>query len=728
MTNPILPAAVPAPRWRRWLRWGLLALVGLALVAAVGLLLIDLPYRPRAPDLKPLLLRGAAYDVHIRRDQWGVPHVRGQRDADVAFGLAYAHAEDDYRTVEAAVLAARGTLAARDGIEAAPTDFIGQLLNTSAAVARSYGTLPADLRAVLDAYADGLNYYAARHPAAFAPGAVPYSGQDIAASFAFKTPFFYNLDRVFRDLTTPPVAPPPARDNRGSNGVAVAPLRSSDGATRLLLNSHQPFEGPAAWYEAVLQSDEGWHVAGGFFPGSPFLLYGHNADLGWATTVNKPDLVDVYRLVLNPANPQEYRLDGRWLRFQTGVARIRIKLFGPFFWTTERPLLTSRHGPVFINEQGAFAVRFAGQGEIRQTLQYYRMNKAKNIAEWRAALALRLLPNINYVYADRVGNIAMVYSGQYPERKDGLDWSQILPGDRSDLIWTRYQPFAKTPQLWNPACGLLFNTNNDPTIATACADDGLRRTDLDPTMGIPTDMNNRALRVQETYGRDGAISEAAFERYKYDLRYSARSEEMALVRGLIAADARGDPDLARAQGVLKNWDGQMNAGNRSAALAQLTAEIALVDPRSGKIRPTAREALRQAMAQLQSGFGRLDPKWGEVNLVRRGARKVAMDGGRETFRAAWGRPEPDGTIKVRGGDSLIMFVAWDKAGRLSSRSIHPFGSATLDAESPHYADQLPMFIKMQTKPVAFTEAELAGHVSRDYRPQDNAPAKPAGKL
>ena len=125
-------------------------------------------------------------------------------------------------------------------------------------------------------------------------GTLPFTGKDVAAGFMFKTPFFYGLDTALADLTAPAShkATPPV----GSNGVAVAPSRSADGATRLLVNSHQPYPGPLAWYEAVVETGQGWHVAGGFFPGTPFMLHGHNAHLGWANTVNQPDLVDVYRL------------------------------------------------------------------------------------------------------------------------------------------------------------------------------------------------------------------------------------------------------------------------------------------------------------------------------------------------------------------------------------------------------------------------------------------------
>ena len=145
-----------------------------------------------------------------------------------------------------------------------------------------------------------------------------------------------------------------------------APQRSADGATRLLVNSHQPYTGPVAWYEAVLQIDEGWHVAGGFFPGSPFMLHGHNEHLGWANTVNEPDLVDIYRLTINPANDNQYRLDGKWRDFEKSDAAIRVKLFGPLFWTVHRDVLFSAHGPVFKTDHGVFAIRYAGMNEVRQ--------------------------------------------------------------------------------------------------------------------------------------------------------------------------------------------------------------------------------------------------------------------------------------------------------------------------------------------------------------------------
>ncbi len=698
----------------RWAARAAIAVVAIILVAAISLLVLDAPNRPAAYDRRALLARASVYHVRIRRDAFGVPHVLGPRDADVAFGIGYAHSEDDYHTIETSILATRGALATRDGPRGAVTDYIVRLMGVWPAVNASYDGLPGDLRAVLQAYADGVNLYGARHPDQVAPGVLPVMGKDVAAGFAFKTPFFYGLDRTLSQLSAP--TRPGKATPVGSNGAAVSPSRSSDGATRLLVNSHQPYTGPVAWYEAVLDSGQGWHVAGGFFPGSPFMLHGHNAHLGWANTVNAPHLSDVYKLVINPANPNQYRLDGQWRDFQRSDAALRVKLWGPFFWTVHKAVLRSVHGPVLETDHGFFAVRYAGHDEGRQALQYYRLDKAANLAEWRAAMGLQLLPSINYIYADEAGNIGYVYNAQFPERREGVDWASVLPGDRSDLIWTHYLPFDKTPQIWNPRCGLVFNSNNTPYRATACPDDGLDPKSISPTLGVQTNMTNRALRAEETFGADPHISEMAFRRYKFDLTYSRRSVVWDIVQKLIARDPAGDPDLISARDVLRRWDGGMEAHNRSAALVSLTTQRILSSQYSGQPAPEPLTALKDAIATLKTHFGRLDPEWGQVNRIRRGGVDLAIDGGADTYRSVWGVPQKDGTLTADAGDTFIMFVSWDRQGQVKSESIHQFGSATLDASSPHYADQTPLFVQMRTKPVLFTEAQLAGHVTRDYQP------------
>lgn len=697
----------------RWILRILLALLGLAVGVALTMLVAGQVGAPRKADLTPLIERARNYDVVIRRDRFGVPHVLGKTDADAAFGLAFAHSEDDFETIQTVALATRGTLAASQGAKAAPGDYIVKLLGVWDAIDARYDRdLPTDVKAVLQAYADGVNYYAARNPDRVKPGLLPLTGKDIAAGFVFKTPFFYGLDGELQRLTRATSDGLP----KGSNGVAVAPSRSSDGATRLLVNSHQPYSGPVAWYEAVVESGEGWHVAGGFFPGSPFMLHGHNAHLGWANTVNNPDLVDVYRLTINPDDKDQYRLDGKWRRFEKSTARLRIKLWGPFYWTVNKAVLRSAHGPVMRTRGGVFAIRYAGMDAVRQPLQYWRLDKATTLEEWRAAMALQALPSINYVYADEKGNIGYVYNGLFPNRMEGVDWSGVLPGDRSDLIWKGYLPFDRVPQVWQPAGGLVFNANNTPFIATAFGD-GLDPYAFSPTMGIQTNMTNRSLREVETFAADDQITPEEFRAYKFDTTYSRRSTVAAVVGELLALDPKGNPDIVEAQGILGRWDYTTRVTSRGAALAILTAEPVLTgrdshDPKG----PTVRAALLDTIKGLKTHFGRLDPEWGQVNRIRRGKVDLPIDGGPDTLRAVYGRPGDDGRLTALAGDTFIMFVTWDRNGVLSSQSIHQFGTATLDPADPHYSDQAPLFAATRFKPVLFTEEQLAGNIVETYRP------------
>lgn len=684
---------------RRWCGW-------LALCAVLAV--------PVA-EAKSGKMPATAHHVQIRRDSWGVPHILAKTDVDAAYGLGFAQAEDDMLTLQASVFTGRGRLAELIGPSGADSDYMVALEDVWGTISRRYRRdLDPQTRRVLEAYAAGVNAFAQRHAQGLAPGLLPITGEDLEASFIYNGPMFYGLDGVFRRVMTPePKKTAQLVDEKlptGSNGLAVAPSRSSDGATRLLVNSHQPYTGPVAWYEAVIETNEGWHVAGGFFPGTPFMLHGHNAHLGWANTVNNPNLSTVYQLVMDPNNPDRYQFDGGWKTLEKRMAAIRVKRADGGFDTVNREVLRSAHGPAVRTDHGVFAVRYAGLDEVRQPQQYYRLNKARNLAEWKAAMALGVLPSINYVYADEKGNIGYVYNGRFPVRKEGVDWSAVVPGDRSDLIPSAQLPFAKVPQLWNPKSGFVFNSNNTPFHATAPSDD-LKPENYSKTLGIQTNMTNRAYRVLETVGVQKIISAKMFNDDKYDLYYSVESDGAKGLKGLLALDASQDADIAAAQGVLRAWDLKTDVHNRSAALAviTLTKVIAGAPPAA---------ALKATIEDLKAHFGRIDPEWGDVNRIRRGKLDLAIDGGPDIYRAVYGRPDPDGRLRALAGDTFVMFVEWDEAGRLSSRSIHQFGSATLDESSPHYADQTPLFVDMKTKPVWFTEAQLKGHVDKEYRPPE----------
>jgi len=293
---------------------------------------------PQKQDLKALAVSATQYDVRILRDTWGVPHIFGVTDADAAYGLAYAHAEDDFLTIQQVLAAARGQLASLYGAKAAPNDYMVHLLRIWEVVHANYEKLHSETRAIVEAYADGLNHYAALHAHDALPGLFPVTGKDVIAGSVHKSPLFFGLEKTLAKLFEKerPSLRAEAKGPReeisfGSNTFAVSPKRSAHGETFLAVNSHQPWTGPVAWYEAHVHSGQGWDAVGAIFPGAPCIIHGHNRRLGWAFTVNTPDLVDVYILQINPNNPMQYRFDGKWLDLEVCEAPIK-EIF--IFFTT----------------------------------------------------------------------------------------------------------------------------------------------------------------------------------------------------------------------------------------------------------------------------------------------------------------------------------------------------------------------------------------------------------
>jgi acyl-homoserine-lactone acylase len=707
------------------------SLLAVVLLAAFSVVLLRAEADAPPPmDTAPLIARADKYEVTIHRDHFGIPHIYGKTDPDVAFGLAFAHAEDDFATIQEVAIAARGKLAAIKGIDAAVTDYLVHLLRVWEAVDAKYFThVSPEARALAEAYADGVNYYAALNPGEVEAGLLPMTGKDVIAGFTFKAPFFYGMQNHILELFEPDrkrevslgpenafLLTDEAFAHAGSNGFAVAPSRSADGKTRLLVNSHQPYKGPVAWYEARLKSEEGWDAVGGVFPGSPLMLHGHNRRVGWASTVNKPDLVDTYVLTVNPDNPDQYLLDDEWREFEKTSVDMKVRLWGPFWWTVSRDVEYSQHGPVIRQEHGTYAVRYAGMGEVGNIDQRLAMNKAGSLEEWLAAMAMQALPSINYVYADADGNIALLYNAQMPKRPEGFNWLQYLPGDRSDLIWTEYLPFDQVPLLLNPRAGFITEANSTPFRATAPEDD-LKPENFSDTLGIETQMTNRAFRALELLGSDGSITAEEFRAYKYDHAYSAESELAAMIAEVLAVDAGADDDLKAAQEILRDWDLKTDYESGGAALGVLMGEPVVRARLSGTEPPTPMDSLQDAIAHLKAHFGRLDPTWGEVNRIVRGDVDMPIQGGPDILRAVYGRKsDEDGRLGAEGGDTYIMFIEWDEEGNVSSESIHQFGSASIDETSQHFADQAPLFAEEKTTPVLLDWEAFEPTIAESYRP------------
>jgi len=688
---------------------------------------------PTAPTFKP-------QNVRIARDKFGVPHIFGKTDADVAYGVAYAHAEDDFATLQEVLAMTRGRAGAMLGQDGAKIDYAAALLDVRATTARDWPRLPADVKALFTAYAAGLNRYADKHPGEVRlSGLFPVTGEDVVAGFVLRSPFFFGLDSVLGSLVEgkplnreggpaldatgkivpradTPVGSDPA--SNGSNAMAVAPTRSTDGATRLVSNSHQPWTGGVAWYELVVHSEEGWDFAGANFPGSPYPFLGHNKYLGWTNTVNRPDLIDVYKLVLNE-NGDQYRYDGAWSPLEEKRVWLKVK-FGPFVLPVPRIIYRSVHGPVVKNEKGAFAIRYAGIDQSAMVTQYYRLNKAKDFAEWRAAMAGQGVPATNFIYADAKGNIALFYNAMFPDRPGGFNWRGVLPGDKSAALWTKTLPFDRAPALVNPRSGYVMNANNTPWVAAGPGDE-LDAAAFSPLLGVEDDMTNRATRLIDLFEASGQINEARLKAIKYDTAYAKTGYAKAWMDRLLALNVKNDPALVDAQNLLRRWDWNLDGKGKGDALALMVLRPANGSHYQRRAGPDPRTVLAETVAHLQQHFGVLDPKLGTVLRLRHGegASRIdlPLDGGNDTVRAStlWDA-EPDGRLKVRHGDSFIMFMTWDASGRVRSESIQPFGSATTRPDSPHYNDQAPLFVRHQLKPVLFDPAALKASGARFYRP------------
>lgn len=724
----------------KWVKRGVLALLAVV-VLGVAVLATWEPFMATAAA--PPANR--TYTAEIIRDEWGVPHISGKTDADTAYGVAIAHAEDDFFTLQDVVAMSRGRYGAIAGEEGAKVDYVYHLIDARGTAEREYPKLPADTRALFEAYAAGLNQYAREHPGEVKLASLfPVNGMDVAAGFALRQPFFFGLDGVIGPLVAgedlrrehgpdipgfprPPLpeaeplgaaAPTQARalvlplgedaEHLGSNAFAVAPKKGG-GITTLISNSHQPLRGGVAWYELVVESGEGWHFAGANFPGSPFPFLGHNEHLGWTNTVNTPDMIDVYQLELDETG-NRYKLDGQWRDLERETVTLPVKM-GPVVLPIRKEVLRSVHGPVIRNAKGAFAIRYGGIGQLQQLDAYYRINKAKTFAEWERQLSRLAIPSTNFVYADESGTIAYLYNAAIPNRPEGVkaDWRSVLPGNRSDLIWQGAVPFGAIPKIVNPASGWVYNSNNTPFTAAGAGSD-LDPASFSPTLGIELKQTNRSRRAYKLLSESGVLDRATLERIKYDTGYERAGYVGRLFDALDGMKAEGE--LAKARDLLRSWDFTSDGKGPADALAMLIIRDFMAADYNNKPFPDVGEKLKAASDHLMQHFGRLDPPLGDLVRLRQGKLDLPVDGGSDTLRAAttWDVAE-DGRLSLKHGDSFIMWIEWAPGQKVTSRSIQPFGAATTRPDSPHYTDQMKLFVEHKLKPVHFWRDDLLAQAS-----------------
>ena len=666
---------------------------------------------------------GATHEASIERDQYGVPHIYGETDADAAFGLAYAQAEDSWPIMEGSLPFFRGTAGLYEGQEGAQSDYLVKWLDLWGTLDRDYErVLSPEIRRYVEAFAEGFNAFTRDNPSEVKhPELLPITGKDIIAGHMLRHPLFYGFDgpvlELFGDerpntVSKAPYNPKP-KDPIGSNATAIAPSRTEDGSTYLIINSHQPLTGPVAWYEAHIESGEGLNVMGGLFPGAPTMGVGFTEEHGWGATVNKPDLVDIYVLEMNPDNPNQYRLDGEWRDLEVGEVKLKVKLWGFIPWSVKREVLRSVHGPALRTEHGVYAVRYAGIDEMKQVEQWLAMNKAKNFEEWRAAVALNHIQSFNFVYANRHGDIHFIHNAQLPVRAPGWNWQQYLPGDRSDLIWQRYHPTSALPQVTNPASGFVHSANQTPFNITE-PEDNPQPNAVPADGGWQTRMTNRATRGLELFADFEQISFDEAWELKHDNRYSVNYRGIAFLSEVIALPRASDT-VSRAIEILESWDLGTDKENRGAALGVCVLAAEWQAESGGTSNPEAQAILDDCIEQTLEIGGRLDPRWGDVNRHGRDGTHWPVAGGPDTLRAIYSRRlDGDDHLTAVAGDGLYYFIRWMPDGEQKLLGTHQYGNDMTDPASPHYLDQAEDYANEILHEPLFTADSRRGRITKQY--------------
>lgn len=666
-------------------------------------------------------------NIDIVRDQYGVPHIYGKTDKEASYGLAWAHAEDNFKTIQETFLPAVGKLGMYSGKDGAAIDYVVQLLKCRETAERHYDDLSPEVITVIQGYVEGINAYASAHPdQVLIRGSFPMTVLDYLTGYNLVIHFFSDTGQILQALFGNNIKPLEELEDEnrkeksiGSNAFAISNRKTTDGKTYLNINTHQPLEGPFSWYEAHLNSDEGWNMLGSLFPGSPFPMIGSNEYLGWTHTFNYPDLVDVYQLEMHPKRKNLYRIDGEWKKLEVFRAKLKIKILGIGIGL-KRKAYWSDHGPVIKNEKGCFAFRSNALENISSIDQWYQMNKSNNWKEFKKAIEIEGLPRFNIMYADREDNIFYLSSGKIPQRKEGFDWRKVLPGNRSDLITDGFIPIEKLPQLLNPKNGYLFNTNNTPFNA-AHPDDNLDEINFDSNIGFMEEENNRSVRFMELIEEYPKLSYEDFKRIKYDIQYPDSLIGMFQLNDVFNINATDYPKMEELILLVQNWDRRADIDNIGAAQWSIYYKTLLTKAKEYNLYGKERladsiiiEALNITQNHLLKYFGKLDITLAEQQLHVRGGTEMPIPGLVDMIAAMSTEPYRDGKVKAVSGESYIMLARYSNEG-VELETILPYGESS-NPKSEYFTNQMQRFVEQELKPMTLDKETIYKNAVQIYHP------------
>jgi acyl-homoserine-lactone acylase len=713
-----------------------------------------------------------AQDVTIVRDDWGIAHVYGRTDADAVFGMIYAQAEDDFNRVEVNYLNSMGRLAEAEGEGEIWRDLRMRLFIDSADMQAKYAASPEWLRQLMDAWADGLNYYLSTHPDV-KPKVLTRFEPWMALTFS-EGSIGGDIERVsLRDLeafygkqggdATGSAAAEPADDGvtgadralddqlalvgetwleepTGSNGFAIAPSNTADGHALLLINPHTSF-----FFRSELQmaSEEGLNAYGAVTWGQFFVYQGFNDEAGWMHTSSGVDNIDEYLETVTPTDGgYTYRYGDEERPLAEREVTIRYKTDSGM---AERSftIYRSQHGPIVREADGKWVAISLMENPVDALTQSYSRTKATDYASFRQTMELHTNSSNNTIFADAGGDIAYFHSNFIPKRDPGFDWSEPVDGSDPATDWGAPLSIDETPGELNPANGWIENTNNAPW--TVSGADSPKKADFPSYVeaGGENPRGIHAVRVLE--GKKDftlqSLIDAAFDPYLTAFE--------PLIPALVAsyeATPASDPlkaALAEQIGVLRDWDLRWSAESVPTALAvfwgtDLLQKVGSDARRAGlsvydyaASRAAARqriESLKAASDELTADFGTWRTPWGDINRFQRLTGDIVQpfddDGpsipvpftsSRWGSLASFGARAYPGTKKWYGtsGNSFVAVVEFGDSVR--ARAVTAGGESG-DPASPHFNDEAERYASGDLRPVYYYRSQLEGHTERTYHP------------
>lgn len=690
-----------------------------------------------------------AENITVIRDNWGIPHVYGKTDADAVFGVIYAQAEDDFNRVETNYLNSMGRLAEAEGESAIYRDLRMKLFIDPADLKAKYESSPAWLKSLMNAWADGLNYYLHQHPEvkprviqrfepwmalSFTEGSI---GGDIERINLQQLEAFYGKEPPKQSfLDREPVYSEPS----GSNGIAIAPANTTAGKALLLINPHTSFFFRA---EAQMTSEEGLNAYGAITWGQFFIYQGFNERAGWMHTSSGVDNIDEFmETVTRTGESYGYKYGAE----QRPVIATKISVpykSGSGLAHREFTVYRTHRGPVVREADGKWISVRLMQEPVKALTQSYTRTKANGYKEFRETMELHTNSSNNTVFADAGGNIAYFHANFIPKRDASLDWTKPVDGSSPATEWGEVLSIDESPLVFNPASAWLYNTNNWPW--SAAGPDSPKRSNF-PAYVERNSENPRglhAIRVLENT-KDFTLDSLLAAAYDSYLPAFAQSIPL-LVRAWDEAPASSSlkTQLAEPVAALRSWDFRWSATSIPTALAvywgeEIGRQVADDARKAGisaetyvvtKGKPAQMlQSLAAAAQRLTTDFGSWKTPWGEINRYQRltsdivqtfddskPSLPVPFTSARWGSLASFGARTYPGTKKMYGtsGNSFVAVVEF--GDKVRARAVTAGGQSGNPA-SPHFGDQAVRYAAGDLRDVLFYRDQLEGHIERQYRP------------